>query len=294
MRLLTTVAPMVSGGSAMVSWTFAASGLAALASVTPQEVPSAIAVSTLTVQLAAMHTMTLRLDKVPECVTDLYFVMSCPPSRDISDYGDLHVLLRDGDNPGHVIAASHIGHLHKGESAIVSALSRNSYSQWSLCTYGTTSPGNGHDYRPLLLCLRAMQEYRHTKLPPWPRQARDGDGCDARGLMLARLPSMLPIERRDSRCSIRSMTSTCSAIDSIGSFAKLADQDVEEHRAPTVNSHLAWHGGSSAIHSYNDDVAPRMPTLNSHLAWRGGSCADTVRATTTTINSNLAWRGIGN
>merc|ERR1712008_476851 len=155
-----------------------------------------------------------------------------------------------------------------------------------------TSPGNGQDYRPLLLCLRAMQEYKHTSLPPWPRQARDGDGCDARGLMLALMPpsvlSVLPVERRGS---IRSMTSTCSAIDSIGSFAKLAE-DEEDVRSPTVNSHLAWRGGSSAmtnVHTYNEDMAPRVPTLNSHLAWRGGSY--TERATTINSLSNLAWRG---
>jgi len=232
-----------------------------------------------------MHTMTLRLDKVPECATDLYFVMSCPPSRDISDYGDLHVLLRDGDNPGHVIAAAHVGHLHKGGSAIVCALSRDNNDGWRLCTYGTTSDGNGQDYRPLLLCLRAMQEHKHVQIPCWPRQARDGDDCNARGLMLARLPARVDWGRRNS---VRSMTSTWSAIDSIGSFSKqFSNWDTEENlRAPTVNSHLAWRGGSSAVRLHNDDVGPRIPTLNSALAWHGGAYSDTGRVAT---NSSLPW-----
>jgi len=200
-----------------------------------------------------MHSMQVCFDKLPEVTSELFLVLSTSTSHDISEYSDLHVLVRDAENPGHEIACSRVSTVGCGEAIVMSSISRGPTGVWSLGTHGCTCQGNARDYRPLLLCLRAIQERRHSRAPPWPHQVRPQPGQPAlpKVPLLPRLPESVPQpERRASQASTESQD-RFPAVNSIGSFVAQMDSIKVEDLQPRPAS-------------------PETPSISSHLTWRRG------------------------
>jgi len=169
------------------------------------------------------NTFLVRFDKIPRNATDLFLALTTPTSFDIAEFSELHVILRDAENPGHEIAAAHIGSVGRGEAAVLSVISRDSTDHWNLSAFGCTCLGTARDYRPALLCLRAIQEQRHARMPQWPHQVRDQQGRPVREKMSLRLPdigrsSLAPPSVQNQR--------RASAISAIASFVNTLPDDV--------------------------------------------------------------------
>jgi len=121
------------------------------------------------------HTIELRFEKMPRSVTDLIFVMSSANKHPMYQYGDLHAMFCDAEDPGHEIAVCPTPVKELGEAVVLCKLARDSAGCWSLSAIGSMAPGTCRDYRPTLQCLRAIQEKTYTKkLPQWPHRVLDG------------------------------------------------------------------------------------------------------------------------
>jgi len=183
--------------------------------------------------------MEVRLDLMPRVATDMFFTLSAPTNRDISRYTDVQVRLIDGANPGHELSSVQWNQKSPGEEqreplpiepsrtakvrlagekkeescegVILCSLSRAPHGEpgWHLVSFGCTTQGNVNDYRPMILCLRAIQASRYPKPPPWPHQVKleedektELEKRDKQALMLPELPQALVIKSSlDDDCS---------------------------------------------------------------------------------------------
>merc|ERR1712048_1358383 len=116
------------------------------------------------------HSLEIDFERLPKNASDLFFVLSSPTRHDISQYSDVYILLRDAENPGHEIAVSRVEASQINEALVLSCASRQDDGNWRLETFGCTSQGNARDYRPMLLCVRAIQEKKYTLTPQWPHR----------------------------------------------------------------------------------------------------------------------------
>jgi hypothetical protein len=117
------------------------------------------------------HSMEVALDKLPSKSTDLYFTLSAPSNADISRYEDLTIRIVDSENPGHELTTSiELGEADALEAMVACCMASDGNRGWAVSSIGCTTPGNARDYRPTLLCLRAIQEKKHERGPEWPHQ----------------------------------------------------------------------------------------------------------------------------
>merc|ERR1712110_1011604 len=93
---------------------------------------------------------------------------------------------------------------------VVARLSHNGEGGWTVDTVGCTTEGTAADYRPLILCLRGIQERASMNLPPWPYQNGSADEAKAaeRACKKTILPRLQPsqIARSDSLESLGSLS----------------------------------------------------------------------------------------
>jgi len=198
----------------------------------------------------------VNFDKIPKSSTDLYLALTTPTAFDISEFSELHVLIRDAENPGHEIASAHIGSVGRGEAAILSSISR-SHDGWTLNAYGCTCLGTARDYRQALLCLRAIQEKKHARSPAWPHQAQEVSHRP-RSEKLSNIPRLpdLNLNGMEHR--------RVSAISSIASFiASLPDDQVSSSarspngtRTPSISSRISRGIGSLTVEDRRHDSSP--------------------------------------
>jgi len=117
------------------------------------------------------HSMEVALDKLPSKSTDLYFALSAPSNADISRYEDLTIRIVDSENPGHELTTSiELGEADALEAIVACRMASDGNRGWGVSSIGCTTQGNARDYRPTLLCLRAIQEKKHERGPEWPHQ----------------------------------------------------------------------------------------------------------------------------
>lgn len=165
------------------------------------------------VAFAGKHVLDIRFDQLPRNSSELFFVLSTPTRADISHFRNLHIVVRDMDNPGHEIATARtqVGE-NQSRAVVMACVSRDRDSRcWRLQTIGSTSQGNARDYRPVLALLRAIQERRHVKLPQWPywKQEIPSKEGQQKAILLPRLKNPMT-KRSNERLSIHSIGSTGS------------------------------------------------------------------------------------
>lgn len=149
------------------------------------------------------HMIEMRFQSLPKTATDLFFVFSSSTKHDAEKYGTLSMSLRDAENKGHLIASYTAKASKSAKSLVMCSLSKAKEStEWTMETFGTTCNGNAYDYRPVLLCLRAIQEVKYDKLPQWPCLKRVNPSeaaAQRKALLLPRLPD--PPRHRHSTAS---------------------------------------------------------------------------------------------
>jgi len=120
------------------------------------------------------RTMDVTLAKIPQKNTEFYFSLSAPISGDISRYKELTVHILDSDNLGHQLARIQIPQVSPddtGEAIVTCCMFNEGNGCWGVSGVGSASSGSARDYRPILLCLRAIQEKKYYSMPPqWPHQ----------------------------------------------------------------------------------------------------------------------------
>lgn len=113
----------------------------------------------------------VKLDKLPQKSTDLYFTFSTPSHSSIYAYQDICIRIRDSEDPNHELMSLEVSQVDTSSEAIVACcMSRNQSSCWDVSSVGCEVKGNARDYRPILQCLRAIQEFKHQAQPEWPHQ----------------------------------------------------------------------------------------------------------------------------
>jgi len=118
------------------------------------------------------HMLEVNLDKMPKLTTDMYCTLSAPTNGDIAKYQDLHVRILDSENQGHELTAVELGQTMDVEAVVTSCMSRDTSSAgcWCVSSVGCSTQGSARDYRPILNCLRAIQEKGYERPPAWPHQ----------------------------------------------------------------------------------------------------------------------------
>jgi len=118
------------------------------------------------------HMIEVNLDKMPKLTTDMYCTLSAPTNGDIAKYQDLHVRILDSENQGHELTAVELGPTMEVEAVVASCMSRDTSSAgcWVISSVGCSTQGCARDYRPILNCLRAIQERGYDRPPEWPHQ----------------------------------------------------------------------------------------------------------------------------
>lgn len=116
------------------------------------------------------HSLEVELEKLPKRSTDLYFALSAPINADISRYQDLSIRILDSENQGHELTSIELGPVDASEAVVACCMTGDSDRCWRVSSIGCATQGSARDYRPILLCLRAIQEKKHQRQPEWPHQ----------------------------------------------------------------------------------------------------------------------------
>lgn len=139
-----------------------------------------------------MQVLGVKLDRVPTSITELFFVLSAIRRCKVDECRDLRVHIVDAENNGHILATCQSPLDCRAECAALACLSTSCDGRWALERLGATRPaGNSRDYRPMLRCLRAIQEKRHPNLPQWPHRALLENNVAPLGARPARLPRLM-------------------------------------------------------------------------------------------------------
>jgi stress response protein SCP2 len=121
------------------------------------------------------HTLEVQLDKLPQRSTDLYFTLAAPVNADISKYQELSARILDAQNPGHELASVELknspSEVIAHEATVMCCMSLDGARCWGISSIGCSTQGSVRDFRPILQCLRAIQEKKHEeRKPEWPHQ----------------------------------------------------------------------------------------------------------------------------
>jgi len=127
------------------------------------------------------QTLEVKLDKLPQRTTDLYFSLaankSCQGdtfmhniSADVSIYQELSIRIVDSDNPGHELTSLELGNGTPSEAIVACCMTSDGQRGWGVSSISRGTQGTGRDYRPVLQCLRAIQAKKHDRPPEWPHQ----------------------------------------------------------------------------------------------------------------------------
>eukprot|EP00928_Gymnodinium_smaydae_P042646 TRINITY_DN28687_c0_g4_i2.p1 TRINITY_DN28687_c0_g4~~TRINITY_DN28687_c0_g4_i2.p1 ORF type:complete len:1960 (-),score=560.78 TRINITY_DN28687_c0_g4_i2:54-5786(-) len=228
------------------------------------------------------HAIGVRFDILPRSATDLYFVLSSPTLEEASNFKDLRIRLVDADNPAHEIAQFSVTPQAHSKAVVMCGVSADvSSGVWRLDTFGARANGSAKDYRPIIACLRAMQEKRHARKAQWPCKMVEQAGREfGRGVILPVLPSAKggKPERRSSKASVRSTRSDATQLSSWS----IVNPHVHEEGDTPPSSEEASEGGDAAppLTSMSDAMTdkPRV-SLTRRFSNLGDGLASLRRAT---------------
>jgi hypothetical protein len=121
------------------------------------------------------HAIEISLDTLPPHISDMYLVLSEPTCGDVSQFEEVKMVILNGDDAGHEIVSTSIQANECSEALVAARLCRwdegPDAGRWRLDRFDSHVQGDARNYRPTLLCLRAIQETKHKELPPWPHLA---------------------------------------------------------------------------------------------------------------------------
>lgn len=212
----------------------------------------------------------VRLDNLPSRATELYFTLSAPTNSDVTKYSDVKLRFVDGDNTGHEMAtvkwSKPVGEISDTEAVVMCCMAVGSSptSGWTIDSFGCLTQGTSRDYRSMILCLRAIQEQRHSLPPQWPHQVflsmqtrEDREKQDKQALMLPRLPQSVLRRVKDNESPTSSQgPSIFSGGDLISEISPDETADVANAEAATA-SYVVQRRSSLNRKSGNDSIALR-------------------------------------
>jgi len=104
------------------------------------------------------------LPSLPPTASDIFFVVSTPVFDDIGMYKDIKVTLHDAEIPNYEVLTVQMPTTGVSQEAgVICRIARMEGNYWRMGAFRASSPGSSPDYRPLLACLRNIQERTHGR-----------------------------------------------------------------------------------------------------------------------------------
>jgi len=190
---------------------------------------------------SGMHAFQVSLDALPSNISDLYMVFSEPTCGDVSQFEEVNLVILNGDDTGHEIVSMIIEARECSEAIVAARLCRgedgSEAGHWRLDHFDYHVQGDARNYRPTLLCLRAIQETKHAETPPWPH------------LAVAATPGAdraLPTPRRAHNGALGLPRLGSAQVDSVSALSSVSKEDREQTARSKKQSRQSRGGSFSA------------------------------------------------